>query len=111
LCFPDYKKMYQVGSVAQGSRLDDNRVIITNSSRTFTAPENGYIFLKSSIDDGYYDFYIDGIRFRHVGVSELWDMIDEYEIYPIAKGSTAMIGDTTNINNIHVIMYFAPIVK
>jgi len=110
LGFPDYKKMYQVGSVAQG-RLDDNRVIITNSSRTFTAPENGYIFLKFSIDDGYYDFYIDGIRFRHAGSSEQYDLIDEYETYPIAKGSTVMIGDTTNINNIHVIMYFAPIVK
>lgn len=111
--FPDYKRMYQAGSLFNNEREDNNpgRVAITNSSRSFTAPEDGYIFLKASIDDGYYDFIIDGVRFRHYGYSEKYDILDSYETYPIAKGSVATLYNEREVNNVHVIMYFAPIAK
>ena len=101
--------MYQVGGTSNG-RLDFSREAITNSSQTFTAPENGYIFLKTSMDDGSYDFYIDGVRFEHVTTSEWYDMTVVYEIYPILKGSIVTI---KNINsaNWFIVMYFAPMAK
>ncbi|WP_303813985.1 hypothetical protein [Selenomonas ruminantium] len=105
--------MYQAGSLFNNDREDNNpgRVAITNSSQTFTAPEDGYIFLKASIDDGYYDFIIDGVRFRHYGDSEKYDIFDSYETYPIAKGSVATLYNEREVKNVHVIMYFAPIAK
>ena len=79
--FPDYKRMYQAGGLYANGRGDNGpgRVAITNSSQTFTAPEDGYIFLKASMDDGYYDFIIDGVRFRHYAYSEEYDIFDSYE--------------------------------
>ena len=79
-------------------------------SRTFTASEDGYIILKSSIDDGYFDFTIDGIIFRHTGNSEWFSMIDTYEIYPIRKRSVASCSNI-NANNLNLTMYFAPMIK